>query len=507
MKMSILLLPLAFLLLFACKDEEVKHPNIIIILADDLGYGDPQVYNSESKIPTPNIDNLATRGMRFTDAHTPSSVCTPTRYGLLTGRYAWRSQLKKSVLWEWDKPLIAADRLTLPKMLKAKNYATACIGKWHLGWKWPSNEGQGFMNNTVTLGDHGYQGREGLWEKIDFTKRLGGGPLEAGFDYYFGDDVPNFPPYVFIENDQLVQKPELLKPDSVFGHPGPMVNGWKLENVMPAITEKAVEYINQKAGSDKPFFLYVALTAPHTPIAPAAEFAGKSEAGAYGDFVHEVDWTVGQIINALEQTGAYDNTLLLFTSDNGSPQRDGANMNGPIGSVKKYGHDPSKPWRGMKGDAWEGGHRVPFIFSWPGKIPANTVNDGLICLTDIISSIASILSIPTEVGTMEDSYDISSYLFDKAPGDPVRESIIHHSGNGTFAIRRGSWKLILGKDSGGFSNGLKDQNIPVSTEGQLYKLSDDPSEKFNLYAENPRKVKELTELLDRYIIDGSSTIK
>jgi arylsulfatase A-like enzyme len=392
-------------------------------------------------------------------------------------------------------------------MLKAKNYATACIGKWHLGWRWPSNEGPGFMNSTITLGDHGYSGREGLWEKIDFTKRLGGGPLEAGFDYYFGDDVPNFPPYVFIENDQLIQSTELMKPDSVFGHPGPMANGWKLENVMPAITEMAVEYINQKVGDDKPFFLYVALTAPHTPIAPTAEFHGKSDAGAYGDFVHEVDWTVGQIIDALEQIGAFDNTLFLFTSDNGSPHRDGTNMSGPIGSVKKYGHDPSKPWRGMKGDAWEGGHRVPFMVSWPHKIPANTVNDQLICLTDIISSIASILGIPTEVGTMEDSYDISSYLFGKVPGDPARESIVHHSGNGTFAIRRGSWKLILGKDSGGFSNGLKNQNIPVATEGQLYKLTDDPSEQNNLYAKNPGKVKELTELLDQYKIDGTSTIK
>jgi arylsulfatase A-like enzyme len=283
-----------------------------------------------------------------------------------------------------------------------------------------------------------------------------------------------------------------------------MVNGWKLENVMPAITEKAVEYINQKAGSDKPFFLYVALTAPHTPIAPAAEFAGKSEAGAYGDFVHEVDWTVGQIIDALEQTGAFDNTILLFTSDNGSPQRDGTNMSGPIGSVKKYGHDPSKPWRGMKGDAWEGGHRVPFIISWPGEIPANTVNDQLICLTDIMSSIASILGISSDIGAMEDSYDISSYLFGKTPDNPIREAIVHHSGNGTFAIRRGSWKLILGKDSGGFSNGLKDQNIPVASDGQLYKLSDHPSEQNNLYAKNPEKVIELTELLDRYKIDGTS---
>lgn len=500
------LLILFGVILFSACNTKNKNPNIIIILADDLGYGDPQVYNSESKIPTPNIDKLAREGMRFTDAHTPSSVCTPTRYGLLTGRYAWRTELKKSVLWMWDKPLIATERLTIPKMLKKKNYATACIGKWHLGWRWPSNEGEGFMNDTIPIGDYGLKGRNELWKKIDFSKPLGGGPLEAGFDYYFGDDVPNFAPYTFLENNMLLKIPDQVKPKEMYGEPGPMSDGWDLERVMPEITHRAVKYIEEQSQHEQPFFLYFALTAPHTPIAPTAKFQGKSEAGLYGDFVHEVDWSVGQIIEALKKSGQFENTLLVFTSDNGSPQKDDANMGGSIGSVKKYGHDPSKPWRGLKADIWEGGHRVPFIVSWPAKVKANTVSDQVICLTDIISTVASILEISNEGGTMEDSFDISSVLFGNESDNPIREAIVHHSIDGTFAIRQGDWKLILGKDSGGFSKGIKTNGIPVDTDGQLYRLLEDSSEQNNLYNEYPEKVKELTELLNQYKSQGTSKL-
>ncbi len=493
-------------LMGSCQSGDLKiqrDPNIIIILADDLGYGDPQVYNPESKIPTPNIDKLAEMGMRFTDAHTPSSVCTPTRYGLLTGRYAWRTELKKSVLWAWDKPLIAADRLTFPKMLKSKNYNTACIGKWHLGWRWPSDESDGYINDTISIGDFNLKGRNDLWKNIDFSKPLGGGPLEAGFDYYFGDDVPNFAPYAFIENNEMTKIPDQIKPKDMYGGPGPMTKGWNLEKVMPEITNRAVKYIKEQSQNKQPFFLYFALTAPHTPIAPTDNFKGKSEAGLYGDFVHEVDWSVGQIINVLKQTGEFENTLLIFTSDNGSPQRDGIDMGGTIGSVKRYGHDPSKPWKGMKADIWEGGHRVPFIASWPGKIQANTVSDQVICLTDIISSVASILGISTVKGEMGDSVDISPILLgnDKL----VRESIVHHSIDGTFSIRKGEWKLILGKDSGGFSKSLKIKGIPVSTEGQLYRLTSDPTEQHNLYDEKPEIVSELTTLLNKYKSQGYSS--
>jgi arylsulfatase A-like enzyme len=440
--------------------------------------------------------------MRFTDAHTPSSVCTPTRYGLLTGRYAWRTDLKKSVLWMWDKPLIAPERLTFPKMLHTKNYTTACIGKWHLGWRWPSKYSPDYMNDTIPIGDHNYKERNDLWKHIDFSRPLGGGPLEAGFDYYFGDDVPNFAPYAFFENDRLIKVPDLIKPDDMYGGPGPMVQGWKLEEVMPKITERAVQYIEEQSKKDNPFFLYFSLTAPHTPIAPTEEFKGKSSAGLYGDFVHEVDWSVGQIVDALKKSGQYENTLLLFTSDNGSPQRDGTDMGGDIASVKKYGHDPSYPWRGMKADIWEGGHRVPFIVSWPEKIKGNTTNDKLVCLTDMISSVASILEIPRPDGSMEDSYDISPLFFGN--DQLIRKDIIHHSIDGTFAIRKGAWKLILGKDSGGFSKNLTIPGIPVISEGQLYHLSEDPAELDNRYDENPDLVGELTTLLDQYKSDQFS---
>ncbi len=494
MRNSVYLLFIVQLVFFSCKEER-KEPNIVIILADDLGYGDPQVYNSDSKIPTPNIDQLAREGMRFTNAHTPSSVCTPTRYGLLTGRYAWRTVLKKSVLWMWDKPLIETDRLTFPKMLKSKNYSNACIGKWHLGWRWPSNQGEGYMNDTISIGDYGLKGRNELWKKIDFSKEIGGGPLEAGFDYYFGDDVPNFAPYTFFENNILLNVPNQIKPKDMYGGQGPMSEGWKLENVMPEITKRAVRYIEKQSQKNQPFFLYFALTAPHTPIAPTDDFKGKSQAGLYGDFVNEVDWSVGQIIEVLKKSGQFENTLLFFTSDNGSPQRDGTNMGGAIGSVKKYGHNPSGPWRGMKADIWEGGHRVPFIVSWPGNIKANTVSDQIICLTDVISSVASIFGISNETRTMEDSYNITPILF--GIDRPIRTSIVHHSIDGTFSIRKDNWKLILGKDSGGFSKGIKTEGIPVDTDGQLYNLSDDPSEQMNLYAELPGKVKALTILLDQ----------
>lgn len=494
------ILLLGVLLLSGCKEKTQKNerPNVVIILADDLGYGDPQVYNSESKIPTPHIDGLAKEGMRFTDAHSPSSVCTPTRYGILTGQYAWRTELKRSVLWMWDKPLIPKDKLTFPKMLKSKNYTTACIGKWHLGWRWPSKEGSGYMNDTIPIGDYSFKGRNQLWKKIDFSKNLGGGPLEAGFDYYFGDDVPNFAPYTYFENDKLVKTPELIKPNDMYGGAGPMSEGWDLTKVMPDITNRAVQYIEEKARADQPFFLYFTLTAPHTPIAPTDQFKGKSEAGLYGDFVNEVDWSVGQIVEALKKSGEFENTLLFFTSDNGSPQRDGTNMGGAIASVKKYGHDPSRPWKGMKSDAWEGGHRVPFIVSWPENIESGSISDEPIVHTDIISTVASILGIEDVQESMVDSYDISSVLLGEKIDKPIRESLVHHSGNGTFAIRKGDWKLILGKNSGGFSNSLKIEGIPVETEGQLYNLSEDPSEQTNLYADNSEKVKELTELLNQY---------
>jgi len=484
------------------QNTEVKKPNIIIILADDLGYGDPEVYNDESKIPTPNINALAHNGLRFTNAHSPSSVCTPTRYGILTGQYAWRTPLKSAVLWMWDKPLIEKDRLTIPKMLKSKGYNTASIGKWHLGWRWKGMDNN-YMNDTIPIADYTLKGRNELWKIIDFTRPIGGGPLEAGFDYYFGDDVPNFAPYAFIENNTFVKTPDTIKPAGMYGGPGPMTTGWDLTEVMPTITAKSVAYIEEQAKSDHPFFLYFALTAPHTPIAPTKSFTGKSKAGLYGDFVNEVDWTVGEIIAALKRSGQLENTIVVFTSDNGSPQRDGQNMGGATGSVKKYGHDPSKPLKGMKSDIWEGGHRVPFIVSWPSQIKKNLTSDQLIGLNDLMATFSKITAQGTEEVAYEDSIDFSSVLLTNKK-KPVREDLVHHSIKGMFSIRKGPWKFIDGSGSGGWSGNPDTKQDIKLPKGQLYNLNTDLGEKNNLYDAHPEIVEELYEQLKKYQVQGYS---
>ena len=475
-------------------------PNIVIILADDLGYGDPGCYNDESKIPTPHIDKLATQGMRFTDAHTPTSVCTPTRYGILTGRYCWRTKLKRSVLWPWDPPLIKPTRLTLPKMLGERGYHSACIGKWHLGWDWPLKNGQ-FISDEFTGLTIPLKNREATGRRVDFTRATRGGPLDRGFNYYFGDDVPNFPPYCFIENHKTIVVPTVEKPKEMFGHAGPAQAAWDLSMVMPTITQKAVKFIeDQTATPERPFFLFMTLTAPHTPIAPSPHFTGKSEAGRYGDFVTEVDWSVGQITAALERTGLANDTLLIFTSDNGSPQRDGTtNMSGPIGSVKATGHDPSRPWRGMKSDAWEAGHRVPFIARWPGKIASATTSDEPIILTDFMRTISKLVDyqLPDDAG--EDSFDFLHVLLGKKSNKPVHDFLIHNAGNGLFAIRKGDWKLIAGKGSGGFT---RYQPPPDAPAGQLYNLAEDPTEKQNLYESHPQIVEQLSNILKQAKTQG-----
>lgn len=468
-------------------------PHIILILADDMGYGDATTYNDESKIPTPNIDKLASQGMKFMDAHSPSSVCTPTRYGILTGRYAWRTDLKKSVLWPWDPPLIETERLTLPEMLKQKSYKTACIGKWHLGWNWLDQQGNP-LNGEVPIGKYDREKRLELGKKVDFSRQIQGGPLAHGFDYYFGDDVPNFPPYAFIENDHTIGIPSVDKPEDMFGNPGPALPAWDLSMVMPRLAQESVQYIEKyEPDSDTPFFLYLPLTAPHTPIAPSPHFIGKSKAGWYGDYVVQVDAFVGEIMAALERKGIADNALLIFTSDNGSPQRDGSNMNGEPSTVKAFGHDPSRPWRGMKGDIWEGGHRVPFIVRWPGKIAANSQSNEPIILLDLMRSLADIVHIDLPEQSAEDSYNISPVLLGKKREQPIRSHLVHHSNKGIFAIRKGPWKLILGKESGGFTQYKAPENAP---KGQLYHLIDDPGEQKNLYSDYPHTVKELEALLN-----------
>jgi arylsulfatase A-like enzyme len=483
-------------------DAGGRPPNVVFILADDMGFGDLACQNPDSKIPTPHLDRLAANGMRFTDAHSPSAVCTPTRYGLLTGRYCWRGRLKRGVLWSWDKPLIEPERLTVGKLLQSHGYDTACIGKWHLGWDWPTTDGK----DPVGMG----RSDPNSGANVDFLAAIKNGPTTRGFDYYFGTAVPNFPPYCFIENDRTVGLPTVMKPKAMFGAPGPMLPGWKLEEILPGLGQKTVAYIDAKGGHGEnrafgqtqgsPFFIYMPLTAPHTPIAPDVQARGKSRAGAYGDFVHEVDRVVGDVIQALERNGFTDHTLVIFTSDNGSPGRDGTNMNGATNSVRQFGHNPSYIYRGIKADIWEGGHRVPFLAQWPGKIRPGSVCHKTICHVDLLATCADLLrfQLPSQAG--EDSFSFLGDLLGRSDGGPAREPVIHHSINGLFAIRQGKWKFVDGAGSGGWSG--QGDGLP----GQLYDLAEDPGEQHNLYEDAACQgvVNRLKTLLDQYKTQGYS---
>jgi arylsulfatase A-like enzyme len=462
---------------FACANKKNSKPNIVLILADDMGYGDAGCYNENSKIPTPNLDSLARDGMRFTDAHTPSSVCSPTRYGLLTGRYAWRTGLKEAVLWAWDRPLIEENRLTLASMLNQYGYHTACIGKWHLGWEWKTNDGKP-MPTTLEIGQSNHDLRVTLAKSVDYSQPLGGGPLGAGFDYYFGDDVVNQPPFLWIENNRCLTQPTepLLKSIRSGSSNGPSTPDWDQAKVLPRITERAIQYIHERGKwKDTQFFFYFPLTAPHVPIMPGEQYVGKSVYGPYGDFVHHVDDIVGQITKALVQTGFAENTLLIFTSDNGSF------------AFPKAGHSPNGALRGKKGLIFEGGHRVPFLVRWPGKIKDGLVNNQLVGVNDVMATVAAIVGHTLPDNAAEDSVNLLPTLLD--PTKSVRQNLVHHSVSGEFAIRDGDWKLILDKNK---------------KPKQLFNLASDLEEKNNLYTEYPELVKRLVAKLKQYYQSGRS---
>jgi arylsulfatase A-like enzyme len=477
------------------ESTHASRPNIVFILADDMGYGDLGCQNPNSKIPTPNLDRLATQGMRFTDAHAPTSVCTPTRYGILTGRYCWRSRLKTQVLWPWEPPLIEEGRKTVAAMLREEGYRTACIGKWHLGWTWPFTKEVDKARDKAVPAD-----------ALDWSKPITGGPCAVGFDYYFGDDVPNFPPYVFIENDHTLAVPSEQKPDSMYGAPGPMQPGWQLEALMPAITRKACGWIDgcTKDTPGQPFFLYFPLTAPHFPIVPTDEFKGRSKAGLYGDWVTEVDWAVGEVLAALERNKLADNTLIVFTSDNG-PENPAYKI------AKEFGHYSMGELRGVKRDTWEGGHRIPFISRWPGHIPAGTTSGEVICLTDFMATVAATLDIELRGDVAEDSCSVLPALLGEKVDHPLREATVHCSCSGKFAIRKGNWVLIDSPtgDDNKEPDWFKQERgyTPHDCPGELYDLGVDLSERKNLYKEHPDIVAELKALLERYKADGRSVFR
>ena len=491
---SFLLVPLAEL---HAAERPAKKPNIVILYADDMGYGDLGVQNPESKIPTPHLDRLAHEGMRFTDAHSSSGICSPSRYAILHGRYHWRKF--HGIVNSFDPPILDADRVTLPELLKTKGYKTACIGKWHLGWDWNAIKKPEFIPSKEALKRQGWFPPEAF----DWSKPIPGGPLSHGFDFYFGDDVPNFPPYAWIENDRVITAPTVFlhTPKSTAEgswetRPGPSVKDWDFWAVMPTLTEKAVKWIGEQK-QEEPFFLYFPFTSPHAPIIATPEFVGKSKANGYGDFVVQTDDTVGRVLQALKENDFADNTLVIFSSDNGPEHY-------AYDRVQKFSHRSSGPLRGLKRDLWEGGHRVPFIVRWPGVVPANNVNDGLISQIDLFATIASVVAAEIPAGSAEDSFNQRSLIQGEASSS--RDTLIYNTNANSYGVRHGDWVLIASKTGGvtkvppwfDRANGYTTNTLP----GELYNLRDDLSQKRNLYAVNPDKVKELSALLEQVRAQG-----
>ena len=456
-------------------------PHILIILADDLGTGDLSGANPASKIPTPHLDRLAGEGMRFTDAHSPSAVCTPTRYGLLTGRYAWRTRLKSGVLWGQSPLLIDPARETIASLLHRRGYHTGAIGKWHLGF--------------------------GTRGEVDYTQPLRPGPRELGFDTFFGIPASlDMPPYVYVRDDAPEQAPTGTVEGSTarrqngggFWRAGPCAPDFRHEEVLPRLATEAIAFLEEHAANraDEPFFLYLPLTAPHTPWLPLEEFRGRSEAGHYGDFVVQVDDVVGRVLATLERTGLADDTLVFFTSDNGS--------HWPESDVRRWGHHANLDHRGQKADIFEGGHRVPLLVRWPGRVAPGTVSAETIGLTDLFATVASIVGATLGPEAGVDSEDFSAVLRGRETTGPIREAIVHHSFDGMFAIRQGRWKLVLGLGSGGFTAPARVTPGPGDPPGQLYDLEADPGETHNRWAESPAIVARLRGLLERYQAQGHS---
>lgn len=499
---ALLLAPLATL--HAADAPASKKPNILIILVDDMGYGDPRCFNPESKIATPHIDRLASEGMRFTDAHAGGSICVPSRYSLLSGRMPYRNWNSESIRRSRKSELSALEkthfpqpqlqhepgRLNLALLTKRQGYATACVGKWH----------------------------QGMSSKAETDGTLKMTPVDFGFDYYFGFDAPEQGPYAWIENKRFLIAPT----ETIADHPGEGVTNpgtqgahwrkglaapdWSFEGYLSTIAGKADAWlaIHAANAAGAPFFLYYAVPAPHAPWATAGEFKGKSGAGQYGDYVMNVDAMVGQVMTTLDKLKLRDNTLVLFSSDNGPvwfPQ-----------DIETFGHRAAGPWNGMKGALTEAGHHMPFIASWPGKIQAGSSCGELICFTDIMATVASLLDEKLPGDAAEDSFDLSPLLRGEKPAKPIRNGMVHvNYGSYTLAIREGDWKLILPAGVYAAKDGTITPDRIVETKGkgpndkfQLYNLRADPSEATNLFAQEPDKANELFAALKTDIARGRS---
>ena len=485
-----------------------ERPNIVLILADDLGYGDVHCYNDQSKVPTPNIDRLAREGMRFTDAHSPATVCTPSRYSLMTGHMAFRVPNGGTVFQGAGGPsLIAPGRLTLPAMLKKQGYSTAAVGKWHVGLTFRDKAGEAIHSGKL----------EDVL-RIDYSRRIEGGPLDHGFDRFFGTACCPGTDwlYSFIDGDRIPMPPTgPIDKSKLPKHPyandcraGFMAPDFPIEEVDMLFLKKSREFLEQhrRTSADKPFFLYHATHAVHLPSFAATEFKNKTQAGPHGDFIHEFDHIVGELMNELERLGIAENTLVILSSDNGPETTSVVHMRAD------HEHDGARPWRGVKRDDWEGGHRVPFIIRWPGQVTPGTASAQLTSLTDVMASVAAITEAELPHDAAEDSINmLPAWLGeDKAP---IRPYLLEQAfaGQRTLSIRRGAWKYLDHTGSGGnnYAKGeLKFFALPETAPdapGQLYNLETDPGETTNLYFKQPEIVRELKALLETSKMEGRST--
>ena len=470
--------------------------NILILYADDMGYGDLGANNPASKIPTPHLDRLAAEGMRFTDAHSSSGVCTPSRYAMLTGRHHWRDF--HGIAGAYDGSVFKPGQLTLPAMLRKQSYATACIGKWHLGMDWDAIRKAGTPKKSIEYSD------------FDWTKRFPGGPLDHGFDHYFGDNVINFPPYAWIENDRLVAPPDVTL-RSVPGkpkegewecRPGPARSDWDFTHALPTLTRKGVDYIRSRKGREQPFFLYFALPSPHAPIVPTDAFDGKSKAGAYGDYVAETDDTCGQLLAALRESGLESNTIVVFSADNG-PE------NYAYARDEKFDHWSAAPFRGLKRDLYEGGHHMPFVLKWPGVTKAGSVSDVLFSQVDLMATFAALSNYNLPRNAAEDSFNFLPWLKGETR-TPPRSTVVHNTNAKNYAVREDNW-LLVNATSGYTSrqpsqewNKKHSQPPDDQQPVQLFNLKEDLGQRHNLAAEHPDKVARLKALLKKLQDQGHS---
>lgn len=461
-----------------------RRPNVVVILADDMGWGDLSCYGA-TKITTPAMDRLAAEGLRATDCHSASAVCTPSRYALLTGRYAWRGPLKRHVLFGHAPSIIEADRATLPGTLQDAGYATGAFGKWHLGLGWRFKDGRrwsafepgGSLFSEVDDGSN-----------IDYAAGFGDGPIERGFDRFFGmTGSLDMQPYCFLEQDRTVGIPNEQKPVLYpQQRPGLQVEDWREDQVDLRFAEQACSWMREQASGGRPFFCYLALSAPHRPCM-APEFAqGQSEAGPRGDLVWMVDWVVGQVTALLEELAIAEDTLLIVTSDNGAREAD---VDGDT-----HGHLANGPWRGQKADIWEGGHREPFIARWPGKIAPGTVTHELVSLLDLFPTIAAACGVGVPAGAAEDACNFLPLLIGETERSP-RTFLVHHSLGAWFSLRDEEWKVVMGTGSGGFSAPEGARCDARFAEGQLYDMQRDPAERANLWFARPDVVARLYDEL------------